>query len=229
MGMLRVLVIEDDEWVADLLVAALRDASFAVETASTAGRGLELAAQFVPDCIVCDFALSDRDGVWFARQLRASEASQSTVPLLLVSSRDEPDASCHGFAAGVDAFMAKPFRLDEVIAQVKALIAFAARFSAAAAPATPPSGRGGRVRRERTTAGAPEASSPPESVMLRPSAAEPTPPTPRHAGRELEVPASPPSPPSTARPSSRAGASILSGPPTSVSDLLPPSSRWRGP
>jgi DNA-binding response OmpR family regulator len=196
MGRPLVLLIEDDEWVADLLVTALRDASFEVSVATTAEGGLQLAASVGPDCIVCDFALSDHDGAWFAGQLRANPWPVGAVPLLLVSSRDEPYASTSGFEAGVDAFMAKPFRLDEVVGQIRALIAFASRLSAAG----PPASSRGRTRRPKSPSDipGPTASSSPPPAEFGPSGSAP--------------------------PSLR---SLLAGPPTSVLDLLPPSTRGR--
>lgn len=122
-----VLVIEDDEWVSCLLAAAIRDAGYEVTTVGTAKAGLEAACAAPPDCILCDIDLPDNDGYWVARSLRAQTTPVSMTPFMFLSGLDDQEARLEGFNVGADAYMTKPFRVDEVIAQVDALVHMAAR------------------------------------------------------------------------------------------------------
>lgn len=122
-----VLIVDDDEWVARLLAGSLSAAGFEPLTASSAEAGLDLARAHPPACIVCDLELGDHDGAWLAAELRRSPGYAGTAPLLFLSSRDEEEARLRAHRVGGDVFMTKPFRIDEVVAQVTALVACCAR------------------------------------------------------------------------------------------------------
>jgi len=143
--MALVLVIEDDEWVADLLSTSIREAGYELALAATAERGLELAIARTPDCIVCDVDLPDNDGYWVARNVRTHPSRVSVTPFLFLSAYDDEEARLKGFHVGADVYITKPFRVDELIAQVEALVHMAERLrvrrdsmlsSAPAAPTT---------------------------------------------------------------------------------------------
>lgn len=122
-----VLIVEDDEWVARLLASALASAGFEALCVSSAEAGLDLAHAHPPACIVCDLELADHDGAWLGVAVRKLGGYAGAAPLLFLSSRDDEDARLSAHRAGGDAFMTKPFRIDEVVAQVGALVAFCAR------------------------------------------------------------------------------------------------------
>src|SRR5271154_3098285 len=122
-----VLVIEDDEWVARLLANAIRAAEYEVVSCSTAKSGVETAVSLQPDCIICDIDLPDSDGYWVARNVRTLPSRVSVTPFLFLSRLDDQESRLEGFHVGADVYMTKPFRVDEVVAQVGALVSMASR------------------------------------------------------------------------------------------------------
>ena len=122
-----VLVIEDDEWVSSLLSAAIREAGYDVVVCSFAQEGLDTACADHPDCIICDVDLPDHDGYWVARNVRTHPSRVSVTPFLFLSSLDDEQSRLEGFHVGADVYMTKPFRVDEVVAQIGALVQMAER------------------------------------------------------------------------------------------------------
>lgn len=122
-----VLVIEDDEWVSRLLSAAIQDAGYDAIACATAQSGLTTACTAEPDCILCDIDLPDHDGYWVARSLRAQTSQAALTPFLFLSGFDDQEARLEGFSVGADVYMTKPFRVDEVVAQIDALVQMAER------------------------------------------------------------------------------------------------------
>jgi len=122
-----VLVIDDDEWVGRLLAVALRESGYEVHISVSAVEGYEKAVEMVPDCIICDVDLPDVDGFWVARKIRMSPDKVSITPILFLSGLDDRDTRLQGFHVGADVYMTKPFRIDEVVAQVGALVQMASR------------------------------------------------------------------------------------------------------
>lgn len=122
-----VLVIEDDEWVSRLLQSAIREAGYVVMICATAQSGLDTAIDRNPECIVCDVQLPDNDGFWVARNVRTHASRVSVTPFLFLSGLDDEQSRIEGFHVGADVYIAKPFRVDEVVAQIDALVQMAAR------------------------------------------------------------------------------------------------------
>lgn len=122
-----VLVIEDDEWISRLLQSAIREAGFDVMVCVTARSGLETAVGQQPECIVCDVQLPDHDGFWVARNVRTHPSRVSVTPFLFLSGLDDEQSRLEGFHVGADVYINKPFRVDEVVAQIHALVAMASR------------------------------------------------------------------------------------------------------
>jgi two-component system, OmpR family, response regulator len=123
----RILIIEDDEWIGRLLAKFLADAGYEIHLATEARAGFDMARELLPDCILCDVELPDLDGFWVARHVRTEPSRLSTTPFLFLTGSDEPQARAQGFNVGADAYMTKPFRHEEVVAQVNALIDMASR------------------------------------------------------------------------------------------------------
>jgi two-component system, OmpR family, response regulator len=123
----RLLIIEDDEWVGRLLAKFLGDAGYEVHVEGEARAGFEKARVLLPDCILCDVELPDVDGFWVARRVRTEPSRLSTTPFLFLTGSDQPESRAQGFNVGADAYMTKPFRHEEVVAQVNALIDMASR------------------------------------------------------------------------------------------------------
>lgn len=122
-----VLVIEDDEWVSRLLQAAIREAGYEAMVCVSARMGLDTAVAQQPDCIVCDVQLPDHDGFWVARNVRTQPSRVSVTPFLFLSGLDDEQSRLEGFHVGADVWINKPFRVDEVVAQIEALVQMAAR------------------------------------------------------------------------------------------------------
>ncbi|AUX25957.1 hypothetical protein SOCEGT47_065100 [Sorangium cellulosum] len=137
-----VLVIEDEEYIAELLATAIREAGYEVIFCNTAEAGLSSACTMEPECIVCDIGLPDHDGYWVARNVRTQPSRVSVTPFLFLSALDDQESRLEGFHVGADVYMTKPFRVSEVVAQIGALVQMASRLrqrrdSLMSIPATP--------------------------------------------------------------------------------------------
>jgi two-component system, OmpR family, response regulator len=126
----RVLIIEADEWVTTLVSKFLADAGYATQVATTARAGFDEAVAIHPDCVLCDVVLPDIDGFWVTRRIRADKSKLAGTPILLLSQKEDRVARLEGLALGADVFLTPPFRYDEVIAQVDALLGMALRLRA---------------------------------------------------------------------------------------------------
>ena len=116
--LLRVLVIEDDERMRDLLCRGLRDAGHAAMPACDGRSGLDLALGFEFDVIVLDIGMPFRDGFELACTLREQNRS---VPILMLTARDTEQDILRGFAAGADDYLTKPFSFRELTARLQRL------------------------------------------------------------------------------------------------------------
>lgn len=119
----RVVVIVHDDWILHLLQDGLREGGFVVATASTAEDGAARVRELSPDCVLCDVALPDKDGYAVTASLRG----QSIVPIALLAPEEDATAKTAAFEAGADALLTRPFRLEEVVAQMNALVQLARR------------------------------------------------------------------------------------------------------
>jgi two-component system response regulator MprA len=114
----RILVVEDDEAIADAVRRALRQAGHEVRTAADGVAALEAADEFVPDLVVLDLGLPRLDGVEVAQRLRA----ESDVPILILTARAETEDRVTGLDSGADDYLVKPFDLSELLARTRALM-----------------------------------------------------------------------------------------------------------
>ena len=115
----RVLVVDDEEIIADLVATALRYAGFEVETAITGRKAQEAAATFRPHLMILDVMLPDVDGFEIARRL---VSAGEKVPILFLTARDGTDDKIRGLTLGGDDYVTKPFSLDELVARVHAIL-----------------------------------------------------------------------------------------------------------
>jgi DNA-binding response OmpR family regulator len=115
----RVLVVEDDEDIADVLVRSLRLEGYDVRLATDGVRALDDAHAFLPDLVVLDLGLPRLDGVEVAKQLRADS---DDVPILMLTARDALEARVTGLDAGADDYLVKPFERQELLARLRALL-----------------------------------------------------------------------------------------------------------
>jgi len=114
---LRILVIDDDPAMLDLVGESLEAEGFEVERASDGAGGLRLATQVEYDLIVLDLHLPGLDGLSVCRRLRQGG---STVPILILSSRSDTVDKVYGLEVGADDFLTKPFHPLELLARVRA-------------------------------------------------------------------------------------------------------------
>lgn len=132
----RIVVVAGDDWIARLLEEGLRAADYEVVVAADATTGFQKACESRPDCVICDIELPDHDGHWVARSIRAHPSPLAKVPLLFLSDAEDERAP---FDGGADARLSKPFRLEEVVAQVAALLEMTKRLREKPLPPPPPS------------------------------------------------------------------------------------------
>jgi two-component system phosphate regulon response regulator PhoB len=116
----RVLLIDDERDLHDLLLYNLREAGFHADAEATAADGLRAASKTHPDVIVLDVMLPDLSGIETCRRLRADARTQDTAVLMLTARGEEFDRLV-GFEAGADDYVVKPFSVREVVMRVRAL------------------------------------------------------------------------------------------------------------
>ena len=114
----RVLVVEDDGDIADVLRRALRKEGYDVRLAGDGEAALGEASDFEPDAVVLDLGLPKLDGVEVCRRIRAA----GDVPILMLTARDAVDARVEGLDSGADDYLVKPFERAELLARVRALL-----------------------------------------------------------------------------------------------------------
>ena len=114
----RVLVVEDDEDIADVLRRSLRNEGYDVRTSADGIDALDVAAGFIPDLVVLDLGLPRLDGVEVCRRLRAD----SDVPILMLTARTETEDRVGGLDSGADDYLVKPFERKELLARIRALL-----------------------------------------------------------------------------------------------------------
>jgi two-component system, OmpR family, response regulator len=122
-----VLIIESEEWEATLLTKFLGEAGYEVHVAGEARAGFDKVRELQPDCILCNVNLPDIDGFWVARRVRTEPTKVATTPFLFLTEADDSESRLQGLNVGADLYLTKPFRNDEVVAQVGALIDMANR------------------------------------------------------------------------------------------------------
>jgi DNA-binding response OmpR family regulator len=114
----RILVVDDEQAVLDLLVYNLRKAHYEVETAENGRQALDLAHQYDPDLILLDLMLPEVDGLDVCRELRHT----SKVPIIMITARGEEVDRIVGLELGADDYICKPFSTRELMARVKAVL-----------------------------------------------------------------------------------------------------------
>ena len=115
----RILVVDDEPTLTDLLQMALRYEGCEVRTAATGHAAVRSAKEFQPDAIVLDVMLPDLDGFEVLRRVRGQAPE---VPVLFLTARDAVEDRIAGLTAGGDDYVTKPFSLEEVVARLRALL-----------------------------------------------------------------------------------------------------------
>jgi DNA-binding response OmpR family regulator len=114
----RVLVVEDDEAIAQVLQRSLRLEGYDVKIAGDGIAALEEAHAFLPDLVVLDLGLPRLDGIEVAKRMRQTD----DVPILVLTARDAVEARVEGLDSGADDYLVKPFERQELLARLRALL-----------------------------------------------------------------------------------------------------------
>src|SRR5438034_10913345 len=115
----RVLVVDDEQNIADVIAMALRFQGFAVETAGTGAAALAAVASFRPHLMVLDVMLPDMEGFDVAERLGAQRAD---VPIIFLTARDATEDKIRGLTTGGDDYVTKPFSLEELVARIRSIL-----------------------------------------------------------------------------------------------------------
>jgi two-component system OmpR family response regulator len=116
---LRVLVVDDEVNIAELIGMALRYEGFEVSLAHTGNKAVSGAKMFDPDAVVLDMMLPDFDGLEVLRRMRSADPD---VPVLFLTARDAVEDRVAGLTAGGDDYVTKPFSLEELVARLRGLM-----------------------------------------------------------------------------------------------------------
>ena len=116
----RVLVVDDEESITQLLCTALRYEGFTTASAGTGREALGTASSFRPDLVLLDVMLPDIDGFEVHRRLTGSGTPR--LPVIFLTARRETDDRIRGLTIGADDYVVKPFSLEELIARVRAVL-----------------------------------------------------------------------------------------------------------
>jgi two-component system OmpR family response regulator len=115
----RLLVVDDEESLAELVTVALRFQGFAVQTATTGREALVAVRTFKPHLIVLDVMLPDMEGFEVAARVNAQHAD---VPIMFLTARDATEDKVRGLSSGGDDYVIKPFSLEELVARIRAIL-----------------------------------------------------------------------------------------------------------
>jgi DNA-binding response OmpR family regulator len=114
----RVLVVEDDDEIAQVLQRSLRLDGYEVRVAGDGLKALEEANAFLPDLVILDLGLPKLDGIDVAKHLR----ERDDTPILMLTARDAVEARVEGLDSGADDYLVKPFERQELLARLRALL-----------------------------------------------------------------------------------------------------------
>ncbi|HEV8373482.1 MAG TPA: response regulator transcription factor [Actinomycetota bacterium] len=114
----RILVVDDEAYITDLVRMALRYEGFDVATAATGQEALTVAGTFRPDLVVLDIMLPDMEGLDVCRRLRAG----ADLPVVFLTARDATEDKVAGLTVGGDDYVTKPFSLEELVARIRAVL-----------------------------------------------------------------------------------------------------------
>ena len=115
----RILVVDDENSISDLIATSLRFVGFDVRTAATGSEALTIAEEFKPHALILDVMLPDQNGFEVCRQIRQDGHS---VGVLFLTAKDSVEDKIAGLTIGGDDYVTKPFSLEELVARLRALL-----------------------------------------------------------------------------------------------------------
>lgn len=116
---MRILLVEDDEAIAEVVKQGLEEAYYSVDIANDGLQGLAMAEEEAYSLLILDVMLPGMDGFAICRRLREG---RNLVPILMLTARDSLDDRVHGLEIGADDYLPKPFEFPELVARVRALL-----------------------------------------------------------------------------------------------------------
>ncbi|MDP2883984.1 MAG: response regulator [Ignavibacteria bacterium] len=119
--MKSILLVEDEEDLINIVGSVLRDEGYEVKQSLTAEEALQLCAGYKPDLIICDVKMGEMDGFVMLEKLKTSEKLKK-VPFIFLTAFDEPEGKKEGLRLGADAYITKPFDVDELLRTVRKLV-----------------------------------------------------------------------------------------------------------
>src|SRR5689334_16936146 len=119
-AMPRILVVEDDPDIAELVARYLNKAGYATDTVASGRDALRMIAAAAPDLLVLDLMLPHVDGLEICRAVRANEKT-AAIPIVMLTARGEESDRIVGLEIGADDYLSKPFSPGELVARVRAL------------------------------------------------------------------------------------------------------------
>lgn len=122
----KIVVIEDEPDIRELIDYNLKREGFAVAAAASGDEGIKLVVREAPDLVLLDLLLPGQDGIEVCRRLKTDPVTQ-TIPIIMVSAKDDESDVVLGLGVGADDYITKPFRPKELIARVKAVLRRGAR------------------------------------------------------------------------------------------------------
>jgi two-component system phosphate regulon response regulator PhoB len=117
----RVLLIEDDDSIAEVLTFHLQKQSYLVFREADGIKGLEFAQVALPDLLILDLLLPNLDGLQVCRRLK-SNSQTSSIPIMILTARDSESDEVVGFSMGADDYVTKPFRIQPLLLRVQSLL-----------------------------------------------------------------------------------------------------------
>lgn len=131
----RILIVEDDPDIAELVARYLDKAGYTTTRLSSGREALDAVRAKAPDLIVLDLMLPQMDGLEVCRALRANDKT-AAIPIIMLTARAEESERIVGLEMGADDYLAKPFSPNELVARVRALLRRAQRVAPASGPLT---------------------------------------------------------------------------------------------
>ena len=118
----QLLMIEDDQRLAQMVVEYLAQSGFAVSHAGDGARGMAALEQQLPDLVILDLMLPDADGLDLCRRIRALPGAAGKVPVLMLTAKGDPMDRIIGLEIGADDYLPKPFEPRELLARIRAVL-----------------------------------------------------------------------------------------------------------
>ena len=119
--MKTILIVEDEEVLLDIVGTVFRDAGYEVKKASSAEEALRLSGSIPADLIISDVRRGEMDGFTLLERLRATD-TQKNIPFIFLTAYDEKDGLQRGLSLGAEAYITKPFDIDDLLERVMKLV-----------------------------------------------------------------------------------------------------------